>query len=40
MGHEDDNVALDMYSEGLTIEPLRKSMSKLSYGEEGDSIFK
>ena len=34
MGHEDNNMALDVYSGGLAIEPLRKSMSKLSYGEE------
>ena len=26
MGHEDDNMALDVYSGGLAIEPLRKSM--------------
>ena len=40
MGHEDGNMALDVYSGGLAIEPLRKSMSKLSYGEEVDSILK
>ena len=33
MGHEDGNMALDVYSGGLAIEPLRKSMGKLSYGE-------
>ena len=33
MGHEDDNMALDVYSGGLAIEPLRGSMGKLSYGE-------
>jgi len=27
-------MALDVYSGGLAIEPLRKSMDKLSYGEE------
>ena len=32
MGHEDDNMALDVYSGGLAIEPLRESMGKLSYG--------
>ena len=37
MGHlvlEDDNMALNVYSGGLAIEPLRESMEKLSYGEE------
>ena len=33
MGHEDGNMALDVYSGGLAIEPLRESMRKLSYGE-------
>ena len=32
MGHEDGNMALDVYSGGLAIEPLRESMGKLSYG--------
>ena len=36
MGHEDDNMALDVYSGGLAIEPLSESMGKLSYGEEID----
>ena len=40
MGHEDDNVALDVYSGDLAIELLRESMNKLSYGEEVDSILK
>ncbi len=41
MGHEDDNMALDVYSGGLAIEPLRESLGKLSYGEEIDSyLFK
>ena len=35
-----DNMALDVYSGGLAIEPLRKSMGKLSYGEEIDSNLK
>ena len=39
MGHEDDNMALDVYSGGLAIEPLRESMGKLSYGEEIDSFL-
>ena len=30
MWHEDDNMALDVYSGGLAIEPLRESMEKLS----------
>ena len=38
LGHEDDNMALDVYSGGLAIEPLRKSMDKLSYGEEVDGL--
>ena len=37
MGHEDGNMALDLYSGGLAIEPLRESMRKLSYGEEIDN---
>ena len=36
---EDDNMDLDVYFENLTIEPLRKSMSKLSYGEEVELIL-
>ena len=39
MGHEDDNMALDVYSGGLVIEPLRKSMNKLSYGKEVDNLI-
>ena len=39
MGHEDDNMALDVYSGGLAIEPLRESIRKLSYGEDIDSFF-
>ena len=37
MGHEDDNMALDVYSGGLAIEPLKESISNLSYGEEIDN---
>lgn len=33
LGHEDGNMALDVYSDGLAIEPLRKSISKLNYGD-------
>ena len=34
MGHEDGNMALDVYSGGLAIEPLRESIGRLSYGDE------
>lgn len=34
MGHEDGNMALDVYSGGLAIEPLRDSINKLTYGVE------
>ena len=37
MGHEDGNMALDVYSGGLAIEPLRESIVKLSYGDEIDN---
>ena len=40
MGHEDSNMALDIYSAGLAIEPLVKSMKKLTYGKEIDSFIK
>jgi hypothetical protein len=40
MGHEDSNMALDLYSAGLAIEPLVKSMKKLTYEEEIDSFIK
>ena len=40
MGHEDGNMALDVYSGGLAIEPLRESISKLTYGTEVDSLAK
>ena len=36
---ENDNMDLDVYSVRLAIEPLRKSMSKLSYGEEVDGLI-
>ena len=36
---EDDKMALDVYSGGLAIEPLRESMGKLSYGEEVDNLI-
>ena len=37
MGHEDGNMALDVYSGGLAIEPLTESIRNLSYGEEIDN---
>jgi len=40
MGHEDSNMALDIYSSGLAIEPLVESINKLTYGEEIDSFVK
>ena len=39
MGHEDDNMALIVYSGGLAIEPLRESFGKLSYGDKIDSFY-
>ena len=40
MGHKDNNMALDVYSEGLRIEHLVESINKLTYGEEVDSFIK
>ena len=40
MGHEDGNMALDVYSGGLAIEPLRVSIGRLSYGDEVDSLIR
>ena len=40
MGHKDSNMALDVYSSGLAIEPLVESINKLTYGEEVDSFIK
>ena len=40
MGHEDSNMALDIYSAGLAIEPLVKSMKKLTYGKDVDLFIK
>ena len=39
MGHEDSNMALDLYSSGLAIERLVESINKLTY-EEVDSFIK
>ena len=40
MGHEDNNLALDVYLGGLAIEILRDSMTKLTYGSEVDSLIR
>ena len=40
MGHEDGNMALDVYSGGLAIEPLRHSINKLTYGSEVELMIK
>ena len=34
------NMALDVYSGGLAIEPLVESINKLTYGDEIDSFIK
>ena len=39
MGHEDNIMAITVYSGGLAIEPLVESINKLSY-EEVDSYIK
>jgi len=36
---EDYNMALDVYSGGLAIMPLRESMRKLCYGKEVDNLI-
>ena len=40
MGHEDGNMALDVYSGGLAIEPLLQSVNKLHYNIVIDNILK
>jgi len=40
IGHEDGNMALDVYSGGLAIEPLRESINKLTYGSGMDLSIK
>ncbi len=40
MAHEDSKMALDIYSAGLAIEPLVKSIKKLTYGKDVDSFIK
>ena len=39
MGNEDGNMALDVYSGGVAIEPLRDSINKLTYGDEVDQFL-
>jgi integrase len=40
MGHEDSNMAMDLYSKGPKIELLAESIKKLTYEEEIDSFIK
>ena len=40
IGHEDGYMALDVYSGGLAIEPLRESINKLTYGSGMDLLIK
>ena len=40
MGHEDSNMALDLYSKGPKIELLAESIKKLTYGKDVDSFIK
>jgi len=40
MGHKHNNMSLDVYSAGLSIEHLVESINKLTYGEEIDSFVK
>ena len=40
MGHEDSNMALDVYSSGLAIKPLVKTINKHTYSNEVDSFVK
>ena len=37
MGYKDDNMVLDVYSGGFTIDPFSESIDKLSYEEEIDN---
>ena len=37
MGYKDDKIVLEVYSGGLTIEPFRESIGKLSCREEIDN---
>ena len=39
MGHEVINMALDVYTSGLNIEPLTESINKLSYSDDVDSFI-
>ena len=40
MGHEDSNMAMDLYSKGPKIELLAESIKELTYEEEIDSFIK
>ena len=40
LGHDDGSIALDVYSGGLAIEPLRESINKLTYGSGMDLLIK
>ena len=40
IGHEDGNMALDVYSGGLAIEPLKQSINKLTYGDKFEFLIK
>jgi len=40
VGHEDGNLALDVYSGGLAIEPLKEIIPKLTYGSGMDLLIK
>ena len=40
IGHEDSNMALNVYSSGLAIKPLVKSINKLTYSDEVESYIK
>ena len=40
MGHEDSNMALDLYSAGMRKERLVESINKLTYGKEINSFIK
>ena len=40
MGHKHNNMSLDTYSGGPTIERMAESINKLTYGEEVDSYIK
>ena len=39
MGYKDDNMVLDVYSGGFTIETFSESIGKMSCGEEIDNYL-